>query len=97
MLSQVEIHLHDQWTLDCEEWDANRYRERREEERHTKEHNQRIRRKIQAHLEVCRRREREAHKSEREKKREMTVEANAADEEYNTELARKGKWPWSIQ
>nr|CCI55292.1 PH01B001G05.15 [Phyllostachys edulis] len=83
----LEIYQHNQWTLDCEEWDNNRDHERREEERRTEEHNQRIRRETQAYK--CR--EREAREREREKKREMAAEAKAADEEYNTVLARKGK------
>ena len=60
------------------------------EERRTEEHNERIRRETQAHLEACRRRE-------REKKRKMAAEAKAAGKEYNAELARKGKWPRSTQ
>ena len=48
---------------------------------------------MKAHLEACRRRDREA----REKKREMAAKAKEVSEEYNAELARKGKWPRSMQ
>ena len=70
-------------------------REGREEEHRTEEHNERIRRETQAHFEACRHREREAREREHEKKREMAAEAKAVGEEYNAELARKGKCPRS--
>ena len=45
---------------------------------------------MKAHLEACRRRE-------REKKRKMAAKAKEADEELNAELARKEKWTRSTQ
>nr|ADB85400.1 putative mutator transposon protein [Phyllostachys edulis] len=92
----LEIHPHDQWTLDYKEWDANRDHERREEEHHTEEHNERIQRETQAHLEACRRREREARKRECEKKSGVRERMHQAEPPMRTDAPAHGhtRGPW---
>lgn len=91
-LPQVDRPRDPPTSLDFDEWNAKRAYEIQEEEHHTDEQNERIRRETKAHLEACRRREREARERERERK-EMATKAKEVSVEFNAELARKGKWP----
>ena len=93
----MEIHPHDQWTLDFEEWNAKKDREIRKEERRNDEQTERIRLERKAHLDACTRREREAREMERDRKRQTAAKAKQTADEFDAELARKGKWPRSTQ